>query len=133
MMEILGAMNKKEIILKLKKINLDLNEIIVISGASLVVQDVVNSTNDIDLSCSEEYYKKIEWEEKLGAFKTNIKYYDVFEVGPNFYYPDQTIIIDGIKFLNLNQCLIIKENLNREKDKEVILKLRKMVGSNGKS
>lgn len=125
-------MNKKEIILKLKKINLDLNEVIVISGASLVVQDVIDSTNDIDLSCSKEYYEKINWKEKIGAFKTNIKYCDVFEIGSNFYYPDQTIIIDGIKFLNLDECLKIKEDLNRKKDKEVILKLRKMVESNGK-
>ena len=126
-------MNKKEIISKLKNINLDLKEIIVISGASLVVQDIIENTTDIDLSCSEYYYKKIKWEEKLGAFKTNIKYYDVFEIGNNFYYPDQIIIIDGIKFLNLEECLKIKEKLNRIKDKEVILKLRQRLENNGKS
>lgn len=118
-------MNKKEIIDKLKNIDLDLNEIIVISGASLVVQNIIERTSDIDLSCSEAYYKKIKWKEKLGAFKTNIKYYDVFEIGNNFFQPDEVVIIDGIKFLNLKECLRIKEKLNRTKDREVILKLRK--------
>lgn len=126
-------MNKKEIISKLKNINLDLKKIIVISGASLVVQDIIENTTDIDLSCSEYYYKKIKWEEKLGAFKTNIKYYDVFEIENNFYYPDQIIIIDGIKFLNLEECLKIKEKLDRIKDKQVILKLRQRLENNGKS
>lgn len=132
-MEIRGLMNKKEIIFKLKNINLDLNEIIVISGASLVVQDIIDNTVDIDLSCSEDYYKKIKWEEKLGDAKKNIKYYDVFEIANNFYYPDKVVIIDGIKFMNLKECLKVKEELNRPKDREVILKLRKRMKHNGKS
>lgn len=124
-MEIHGLMNKKEIISKLKNINLDLNEIIVISGASLVVQNIIDNTTDIDLSCSEDYYKKIKWEEKLGAAKTNIKYYDVFEIGNNFYFPDEVVIIDGIKFMNLKECLKVKEELNRPKDQKVIEFLKK--------
>ncbi len=52
-------MNKNEIIEKLKKSNLDKNEIIVISGASLVVHDIINDTEDIDLICTEEYYEMI--------------------------------------------------------------------------
>ncbi len=124
-MEIHGLMNKKEIISKLKNINLDLNEIIVISGASLVVQNIIANTTDIDLSCSEDYYKKIKWEEKIGAAKTNIKYYDVFEIGNNFYFPDEVVIIDGIKFMNLKECLKVKEELNRPKDQKVIEFLKK--------
>lgn len=124
-MEIHGLMNKKEIISKLKNINLDLNEIIVISGASLVVQNIIDNTTDIDLSCSEDYYKKIKWEEKIGAAKTNIKYYDVFEIGNNFYFPDEVVIIDGIKFMNLKECLKVKEELNRPKDQKVIEFLKK--------
>ena len=124
-MEIHGLMNKKEIISKLKNINLDLNEIIVISGASLVVQNIIDNTTDIDLSCSEDYYKKIKWKEKLGAAKTNIKYYDVFEIGNNFYFPDEVVIIDGIKFMNLKECLKVKEELNRTKDRKVIEFLKK--------
>lgn len=124
-MEIHGLMNKKEIISKLKNINLDLNEIIVISGASLVVQNIIDNTTDIDLSCSEDYYKKIKWKEKLGTAKTNIKYYDVFEIGNNFYFPDEVVIIDGIKFMNLKECLKVKEELNRPKDRKVIEFLKK--------
>lgn len=104
---------------------MDLNEIIVISGASLVVQNIIDNTTDIDLSCSEDYYKKIKWEEKIGAAKTNIKYYDVFEIGNNFYFPDEVVIIDGIKFMNLKECLKVKEELNRPKDQKVIEFLKK--------
>lgn len=118
-------MNKKEIVSKLRKSGLNLEEIIVISGASLVMQDVIDSTNDIDLSCAKDYYDKIKWPEKVGAFNVEIKYHDVFEISYNLYYPDKVVIIDGIKFLNLEECLKIKENLNREKDIEIISKLRK--------
>lgn len=124
-MERLGIMNKKEIVSKLKELELDLEEVIVISGASLVMQDVIDSTNDIDLSCSKVYYDKIKWPEKVGAFNVEIKYYDVFEISYNLYYPDKVVMIDGVKFLNLEECLKIKENLNREKDIEIISKLRK--------
>lgn len=57
-------MNKNEIIEKLKKSNLDKNEIIVISGASLVVHDIINDTEDIDLICTKEYYEMINWKKR---------------------------------------------------------------------
>lgn len=113
-------MNKKQIIDKLKKSNLDLNQVIIISGASLVLQDVIKFTNDIDISTSKEYYDIINWNVKKGAFDIDIKYYDVFEISFNLYYPNNIITIDGIKCLSLEKCLEIKEKLNRDKDKEVI-------------
>ena len=52
-------MNKQEIFKKLDELELDKDKYIVISGASLVVQDILDETSDIDLSCSETYYEKI--------------------------------------------------------------------------
>ena len=120
-------MNKNEIIEKLKKSNLDKNEIIVISGASLVVHDIINDTEDIDLICTEEYYEMINWKKKKGFFNIDIKYYDVFEISNNLYdeYKNYYDLIDDYKFMNLNSCLDLKRKMNREKDKNVIKILEK--------
>ena len=120
-------MNKNEIIEKLKKSNLDKNEIIVISGASLVVHDIINDTEDIDLICTEEYYDMINWKIKKGFFNIDIKYYDVFEISNNLYdeYKNYYDLIDDYKFMNLNSCLDLKRKMNREKDKNVIKILEK--------
>ena len=120
-------MNKNEIIEKLKKSNLDKNEIIVISGASLVVHDIINDTEDIDLICTKEYYDMINWKIKNGFFSIDIKYYDVFEISNNLYdeYKNYYDLIDDYKFMNLNSCLDLKRKMNREKDKNVIKILEK--------
>lgn len=120
-------MKKQEIITKIKTSNLNLNEIIILSGASLVLQDVIENTEDIDISCSKKYYNTINWKIKKGAFGTNIKYQDVFEIGNNLYYPNDTITINGISCLNLQKCLEIKESLNREKDKKIIQELKEIL------
>ena len=49
-------MNKQEIFKKLDELELDKDKYIVISGASLVVQDILDETSDIDLSCSKTDY-----------------------------------------------------------------------------
>ena len=69
-------MNKKEILNYLKKLDLDKNEYIVISGASLVLHDVIDATKDIDLSCSKKYYDRIKWPTKMGHMGKEIKYSD---------------------------------------------------------
>lgn len=116
-------MTKEEIFMKLEKCNLDKEKIIIISGASLVVQEIIETTSDIDLSCDKEYYEKINWPIKKGTFNLPIKYNGVYEISNNLYYPDDVIIINGYKFLNLNKCLEIKKQLNRLKDKDIIKKL----------
>ena len=118
-------MNKIDIFNKLQELNLDKSKIIVISGASLVVQDVIAETSDIDLSCSKSYYDKIDWPTKVGAYGLNIKYYDCFEIGYNLYHSKEIIKINGYRFMNLKRCLIIKEELHRNKDEDTINKIKK--------
>lgn len=113
-------MNKKQIFEKLEELKLDKNKIIIISGASLVVQDVLLQTSDIDMACKKEYYSKINWPEKIGYFGSKIKFFDVFEIGVNFYEPKQTVTINGYKFMNLDACLKLKKLTNRDRDKQVI-------------
>lgn len=118
-------MTKEEIFTKLRECELDKTKFIIISGASLVVQGIIKSTNDIDLSCEKTYYDEIKWPEKIGAFGLNIKYSEVYEISSNLYYPDDIVIINGYNFLNLQKCLEIKKRLKREKDTEIIKKIEK--------
>ena len=120
-------MNKQEIFNKLDKLDLDKKQYIVISGASLVVQDIIYETSDIDLSCSEEYYNNINWKTKNGYFNSEIKYIDCYEIGINFYNPENIIVIKGYKFMNLNDCLELKKLEKRDKNLEIIKKLTKIL------
>ncbi len=116
-------MNKVEVFEKLDKLDLDKNNYIIISGASLVVQDIIDDTSDIDLSCSKEYYNSIEWPTKTGYFNTEIKYKDCYEIGCNFFDEDKIVIINGYKFMNLEACLDLKILENKKADKKLIKKL----------
>lgn len=116
-------MNKVEVFEKLDKLDLDKNNYIIISGASLVVQDIIDETSDVDLSCSKDYYNSIEWPTKTGYFNTEIKYKDCYEIGCNFFDEDKIIIINGYKFMNLEACLDLKILENKKDDKKLIKKL----------
>ncbi len=121
-------MNKSEIFKKLIELNLDKGRYVVISGASLVAQNIIESTGDIDLVCNEDYYKTINWPIKIGAFNAEIKYFDMFEISPNLYEEGaETVEINGFKFLNLKDVLKVKKALNRPKDQLVIQKLEQIL------
>ena len=116
-------MNKKEILKKLDELDLDREKYIIISGASLVVQDIIEETSDIDLSCDTTYYDSISWPVKDGYFGTEIKYMDCYEIGCNFFDPEKTVIIDGYRFMNLDACLDLKKLENKKSDQKLIKKL----------
>ena len=121
-------MNKSEILAKLSGLNLNSEKFAVISGASLVVQGVIEQTGDIDLTCDKNFYKTINWPTKIGALGAEIKYFDVFEISPNLYEEGaKTTNINGFKFLNLQDVLKVKKLLNRPKDQQVINKLEQML------
>ena len=121
-------MNKNEILQKLNELDLDKNKYIVISGASLVVQDIIPETSDIDMTTSLDYYNSINWPESLGHMGKPIKSFDLFEISNNLYEENaKTITITGYKFLNLKDILKTKKVLNREKDYYIIKKLEDML------
>ena len=116
-------MKKTEIFKELERLALNRDEYIVISGASLVCQGIIEETSDIDLSCSKELYEKLNWPSKIGAFGVNIKYKDSFEISNNLYEYQNVILINGYRFLSLEDCLEIKKRLNRPEDKKLIKEL----------
>ena len=122
-------MTKEGIFQKLDSLNIDKKEYIIISEASLVCQDVIDETGDIDLACSEEYYQNISWDVDTGYFGTDIKKYDCFEIGPNFYDKDQVVVIDGYRFADILSTYELKKLENKPRDKKLIQKLELMVCS----
>lgn len=123
-------MNKTEIFEKLSKLNLDKEKYIIISGASLVVQGIIEQTNDIDITTSTEYYNSINWQETIGAFGVAVKRLGVFDISYNLFNPNAKVVkINGYNFLNIEDILIIKKMLNREKDKKIIEKLEKIINN----
>ena len=116
-------MNKLEIFKELEKLDLPKDKYIVINGASLVSQDIIEETDDIDLTCSKEFYDKLDWPTRIGAFGVEIKYKDCFEIGCNLPEYQDIVLIKDYRFLSLEDCLEIKKRLNRPKDKKLIKEL----------
>ena len=113
-------MNKLEIFKELEKLDLPKDKYIVISGASLVVQDIIDETDDIDLTCTREFYDKLDWPTRIGAFGVEVKYKYCFEIGCNLPEYQDIVLINSYRFLSLEECLEIKKRLNRPKDKKLI-------------
>lgn len=121
-------MKKNEVLNKLKELDLNKEDYIIIAGASLVLHDVIEETKDIDISVSKKVYDSIDWEETMG-YKNIIKTKDVFEIGTSYYNEKNIDIIDGYQTMNLEECLKVKKNLNRPKDKKIIRQLDLILGS----
>ena len=116
-------MNKEEILKKLEELELDKEKYIIISGASLVLQEIIETTSDIDLSCSDSYYEKVDWDKKIGNLGKEIKYNDVFEISNNLYDEENIVEVNGYKLMNLELCLELKKKMNNSKNKKIIEKL----------
>ena len=116
-------MKKEEVFKELEKLDLSKDKYIVISGASLVCQDIIDETDDIDLTCSKEFYNKLDWPTRIGAFGKEVKYKDCFEISGNLYEYQDIVLINSYRFLSLEDCLEIKKRLNRPKDKKLIKEL----------
>lgn len=123
-------MIKKEIITTLNNYNLDKDKFIIISGAALVLQNFSNQTHDIDIWVSKDYYEYL-----LSNF--NCEFDRINEFGNkafmiddviNFIFdfcPKNYVYINGYKVASLRDCYNVKKLLNRDKDKELLLKLEK--------
>ena len=122
-------MNKIEVLNKLKELDLNKNDYIIISGTSLVLHDVIDETKDIDISVKSNIYNKLSWEETKGYSKNDIKVKDVFEIGTSYYNEKNIDIIEGYQTMDLEECLRLKKSFNRPKDKKVIRKIDLILGS----
>ena len=121
-------MTKQEIFEKLEELNLDKSKYIIIGGASLVCQDVLDETEDIDLACSREVFDSLDWPVRV-EYGSEIKYKDCFDIYYNLYDLEHIDIIDGYQCSDLVTCYELKKSMNKPKDKKLIQKLELMVCS----
>lgn len=121
-------MTKQEIFEKLEELNLDKSKYIIIGGASLVCQDVLDETEDIDLACSREVFDSLDWPVRV-EYGSEIKYKDCFDIDYNLYDLEHIDIIDEYQCSDLVACYELKKSMNKPKDKKLIQKLELMVCS----
>ncbi len=109
-------MKKNEILRQLENIPLNKKEIIIINNSSLVMQDIIEESDIISLSCSEEYYNSIDWPKKID----NVKYCNNYEISYRFYDKDNCIKINNYNVMNAEKCLEVKILENKKIDKKLI-------------
>lgn len=116
-------MNKEEVLKQLEQLTLDKDQYIIIGGAALVLQEVLEETHDIDLACTDEFYQLLDWEINTGYFGSDIKCRDCFEIGTNFFDEKRVDLIFGYRVANLEACYELKILENKKKDKKLLQKL----------
>ena len=115
-------MTKDEIFKELEKLDLPKDKYIVISGASLVVQDIIEETTDIDLACSKNFFDKLDWPVRE-EYNSKIKYKDIFDIDYDLYDEKRVIEVDGYRFMNIEACYEPLKVMNKPKDKKLIKEL----------
>lgn len=118
-------LNKNDILEILKKYKFDSKEYIIISSASLVLQDVKKYTTDIDITCSDDLYKILLKEYNCLLEKIDGQYKvwyidDLINFSVHYYEETEYIELFGYKVQTIESVLNLKKNLNREKDKDDI-------------
>lgn len=120
-----NKLNKSTILKILKEDNLDPKRYIILSGASLVLQDIKEYTSDIDIAVDNTLYNEIlnkyfcTFEKYKDGYK--IWYIDnIINFSNNLYTTTKYIEIYGYKAQSLDSILELKRTLNRQKDKKDI-------------
>lgn len=112
-------MNKEVILKKIKKLDLNKNDYIISDNTSLVLQDILDSTESITLICSKEVYSSLDWNIK----NNEIKYYDIFEISYNYFDNIEYENINDYQVQSISSCLRLKKLMNNKKEKKLIEKL----------
>lgn len=118
-------MNKENIIKLLNQYNFDKNKYVVISGAAMVLLGIKSIANDIDISVTPSYCKYLlnKYNCILEKEKDNgVKVYFIDNV-INFstdYFDNNLLFIEDIPVQSIDNLLLLKQSLNREKDKKDI-------------
>lgn len=125
-------MNKQTILDTLNKYNFDKQEFIILSGASLVLQDIKDSTLDIDITTSVNLYNQLLNEYDCVFEKETDNYLvwfidNIINFSTHYYDEIEYINYNGYKIQSLESILKLKQTLNRDKDKQDIEKIIKII------
>ena len=120
-----NKLNKSTILKILKEYNLDPNRYIILSGASLVLQDIKEYTSDIDIAVDNTLYNEIlnKYSCTFEKYKDGYKIWyidNIINFSNNLYTTTKYIDIYGYKAQSLDSILELKRTLNRPKDKKDI-------------
>lgn len=115
---------KDDILKLLKSYDIDYNECIILSGASLVLMGIKEYTSDIDISVNDKVYHDLlkKYSCTLEKIVDNEKVWyidDIINFGRNYYNRDYTIM-NGYKVQTIESILKLKKELGRQKDMEDI-------------
>lgn len=116
---------KDDILKLLKSYDIDYNECIILSGASLVLQGVKEYTSDIDISVSDKVYHDLlkKYSCTLERIVDNDKVWfidDIINFSKNYYDKVEFYLLDGYKIQTIESILELKRELGRQKDMEDI-------------
>ena len=128
-------MNKKEILDILEKYNLNNKEIIIISGAAMVLRGLKEKTDDIDIAISEKYEKELlesfdcQFEKEITDDKKYKTYFidNIINFSTHYYDKYSGESLYGYKVQKVEDILELKQKLNRDKDQEAIKKIQKFI------
>lgn len=119
-------MNKEQIIDRLNQWNFDKKDYMLVAAAALVFYGIKETTNDIDMSVSDELYEKLITDYKANYVGCDIKGYKLYRIdgdiedeldfGKTFFNFEEKEIIDGIQVQTLENIIKFKKIMNREKD-----------------
>lgn len=116
---------KNDILKILNKYNFNQKDYIVLSGASLVLQNIKEYTFDIDIAVSNELYSEI-LEKYNCLFEKQIDNYNIWFIDniinfSNHYYSEtKYMYLFGLQVQTIDSIFELKRNLNRLKDNQDI-------------
>jgi len=112
-------MKKNDIITHLEKLDFPKDQYWVLAGSALVMNDVRDTTNDIDLGCTTELFERLKQEghdcSSCPDGSRVIRIGETVEIFEN-WDADEIVLIDGIPVGSLLSIRVHKVELGREKD-----------------
>ena len=122
-------MKKKDVIKKLKELNIAKEKFIVIDDASLVIQDFIKETEEIKLSTTPDVFERLDWPFIDNKLFADEKVEDPFIVTCSFYDKENTILKNGYSIMNIEKVYEMKNELKLKKDIKIIKELDLMLCS----
>ncbi len=124
-------MNKDELLILIKTLNLPSKEYYILGGGSLVMFGIKDTTNDLDLCVSFEVFEILKEKYKLTEDKKNeygfYKLSDLIEIIPNKKEDFNCEEVDGFLVETLEQILAFKKKRNAPKDIPYIEKIERHI------
>ncbi len=121
-------MNKQEYIAALEKLNLPKSEFIILSGGSLLMRGLRETSADLDLSASKKLARQIDLynapKDEKGFF-TPFDNCQMMDDAENFEFD----IVDGYQCETLESILAFKKKANRPKDQKDIENIERHINS----